>query len=209
MHAWHLWLSCPVYDKGYNSLGIVGNLHRLRRLLYPWYDYLTHSLLLLLIDTLSSIFSLYGIWNPLDHWYLWYNYHSSLYLISLGDYLILEDITNKFIHPCILDLKIGRRVWEDNAHPDKIKKELKKYPPQQNLGFRITAMRVSISCNSCSIPQKHKNKPFTASLYIVHMQYSVAIDCRGCHPLNSVFFCRYTSLILMTILIMIDTMDAV
>lgn len=73
MHAWHLWLSCPVYDKGYNSLG---NLHRLRRLLYPWYDYLTHSLLLLLIDTLSSIFSLYGIWNPLDHWYLWYNYHS-------------------------------------------------------------------------------------------------------------------------------------
>lgn len=66
-------------------------------------------------------------------------------MLSLGDYLILEDITHRFIHPCILDLKMGQRVWDDNAHPDKIERELKKYPAQETLGFRIVGMRVSDS----------------------------------------------------------------
>ncbi|XP_019848870.1 PREDICTED: inositol polyphosphate multikinase beta-like [Amphimedon queenslandica] len=58
------------------------------------------------------------------------------------DHLILEDITHRFTHPCILDLKMGQRVWDDHAHPDKIERELKKYPAQERLGFRITGMRI-------------------------------------------------------------------
>lgn len=60
-----------------------------------------------------------------------------------GDYLILEDITHRFVNPCIMDLKMGQRVWDDLADQAKIERELKKYPAQETLGFRIVGMRVS------------------------------------------------------------------
>jgi hypothetical protein len=57
----------------------------------------------------------------------------------------LEDVASRFRRPCILDVKVGRRVWDDFAERDKIERERKKYPPQEILGFRIIGMRVS-SC---------------------------------------------------------------
>lgn len=57
---------------------------------------------------------------------------------------MLEDITHKFTHPCILDLKIGQRVWDDFADKEKIEREKKKYPAQETLGFRIIGMRVNV-----------------------------------------------------------------
>ena len=49
----------------------------------------------------------------------------------------------KFHKPCIMDVKIGRRVWDDLADPVKIDREKKKYPFQDIIGFRISGMRVS------------------------------------------------------------------
>lgn len=57
----------------------------------------------------------------------------------------LEDVVSRFRKPCILDVKVGRRVWDDFAESDKIERERKKYPPQEILGFRIIGMRVSYS----------------------------------------------------------------
>ena len=58
------------------------------------------------------------------------------------EFMKLEDITHKFRKPCIMDIKIGRRVWDDFAEKDKIEREKKKYPPQEIIGFRIIGMRV-------------------------------------------------------------------
>ena len=57
---------------------------------------------------------------------------------------MLEDLTAQFHCPSILDVKIGRRVWDDFAEQDKIDREMKKYPEQDVLGFRIIGMRVSV-----------------------------------------------------------------
>ena len=56
----------------------------------------------------------------------------------------MEDVASRFHKPCILDVKVGRRVWDDFAERDKIERERKKYPPQEILGFRIIGMRVSL-----------------------------------------------------------------
>ncbi len=50
---------------------------------------------------------------------------------------------SRFRKPCIIDVKVGRRVWDDFAQQDKIDREKKKYPQQEIIGFRIIGMRVS------------------------------------------------------------------
>jgi hypothetical protein len=61
---------------------------------------------------------------------------------NLHEFLKLEDITHRYRKPCILDVKVGRRVWDDFAEKDKIDREKKKYPAQETLGYRIIGMRV-------------------------------------------------------------------
>ena len=61
---------------------------------------------------------------------------------SSDEYMKLEDITHRFRRPCIMDVKLGRRVWDDFAEQDKIDREKKKYPAQEIIGFRIIGMRV-------------------------------------------------------------------
>ena len=63
--------------------------------------------------------------------------------ILLDQFIKLEDVASRFKKPCILDVKVGRRVWDDFAERDNIEREKKKYPPQEILGFRIIGMRVS------------------------------------------------------------------
>ncbi|CAI8046652.1 Inositol polyphosphate multikinase [Geodia barretti] len=62
---------------------------------------------------------------------------------NLHEFLKLEDITHRYKKPCILDVKVGRRVWDDFAEKDKIDREKKKYPAQETLGYRIIGMRVN------------------------------------------------------------------
>ena len=56
-------------------------------------------------------------------------------------YLKLEDVTEGMKHPCILDLKMGTQTYDEEATPEKIAKEKKKYPPQSVIGFRFTGMK--------------------------------------------------------------------
>ena len=44
-----------------------------------------------------------------------------------------------------MDLKLGKRVWDDQASQDKIDREMKKYPIQETVGFRIIGLRVCMS----------------------------------------------------------------
>ena len=57
-------------------------------------------------------------------------------------YLVLEDLTRPFRHPCVLDVKVGVQTWNPGASQEKISAELRKFPLQQRVGFRVTGMRV-------------------------------------------------------------------
>ncbi|XP_052743207.1 inositol polyphosphate multikinase [Bicyclus anynana] len=43
------------------------------------------------------------------------------------EYIMLEDLTERMLDPCIMDVKIGRRTWDPQASLDKIRREESKY----------------------------------------------------------------------------------
>ncbi|KAL7508367.1 hypothetical protein ACHAXN_007661 [Cyclotella atomus] len=57
-------------------------------------------------------------------------------------HLILRDITSSFIHPNIIDIKMGTQTYEPDAPKSKQLRETQKYPMQSEFGFRIVGMRV-------------------------------------------------------------------
>lgn len=58
-------------------------------------------------------------------------------------FLQLEDITCPFQSPAIMDIKVGRVTFDPEASPEKRNSEKRKYPLQENLGFRLLGYRVS------------------------------------------------------------------
>lgn len=59
-----------------------------------------------------------------------------------GKYLALEDLTWGRQWPCIMDVKMGTRSYEDNASAEKIAYEKSKFPLQETIGFRIQGFKV-------------------------------------------------------------------
>eukprot|EP00397_Hematodinium_sp_SG-2012_P016587 GEMP01016929.1.p1 GENE.GEMP01016929.1~~GEMP01016929.1.p1 ORF type:complete len:325 (+),score=58.91 GEMP01016929.1:140-1114(+) len=57
-------------------------------------------------------------------------------------YLRMEDVTAKYNHANVMDLKIGQQTWDPDATDEKQRTERKKYPPQADIGFRFTGMRI-------------------------------------------------------------------
>ncbi|KNC79754.1 hypothetical protein SARC_07866 [Sphaeroforma arctica JP610] len=58
------------------------------------------------------------------------------------DYLVMENSVYGFVRPCVMDLKMGTKTYGEDATPEKIAREEKKYPPQKTLGFRFVGMKV-------------------------------------------------------------------
>ena len=56
-------------------------------------------------------------------------------------FLVLENLLFGMENPCILDLKMGRHSDPYASH-EKQMREMRKYPLQKDIGFRITGMRV-------------------------------------------------------------------
>ncbi|KAJ8361617.1 hypothetical protein SKAU_G00181420 [Synaphobranchus kaupii] len=57
-------------------------------------------------------------------------------------YLKLEDVTQRFQKPCIMDVKIGQRSYDPFASRDKREQQINKYPLMQEIGFLVLGMRV-------------------------------------------------------------------
>lgn len=57
-------------------------------------------------------------------------------------YIILTDETIRFQKPCIMDLKIGTATYEPDAKPSKKESQRKKFPQQEEFGFRIVGLHV-------------------------------------------------------------------
>jgi hypothetical protein len=63
-------------------------------------------------------------------------------IVVMKPCLVLEDLTMNYCRPCLIDIKMGRQTFEPTANYEKIARELKKYPYQEEIGFRITGMKV-------------------------------------------------------------------
>lgn len=69
-----------------------------------------------------------GVWNTPEHPGL--------------TYLKLEDVTSKFLKPCIMDIKVGPITYDMEADPDKIKREKSKFPSLEEVGFQVVGIKV-------------------------------------------------------------------
>ena len=58
------------------------------------------------------------------------------------EYMKLENVTRKFNKPCVLDVKVGPVTWGPDTPPDKKVREMLKYPPQSQVGFRLLGVKV-------------------------------------------------------------------
>ncbi|MED6244988.1 hypothetical protein ATANTOWER_029081, partial [Ataeniobius toweri] len=56
-------------------------------------------------------------------------------------YLKLEDVTNHFNRPCIMDVKLGQRSYDPFASQEKREQQIRKYPLMEEIGFLILGMR--------------------------------------------------------------------
>jgi hypothetical protein len=56
--------------------------------------------------------------------------------------LALEDLTWGRAWPCIMDVKVGTRSYEDGASDEKIAYERSKFPLQTRVGFRVQGIKV-------------------------------------------------------------------
>ena len=64
-------------------------------------------------------------------------------MLFVDQFMKLEDVASRFHKPCILDIKLRRRHFNETTDQWKIENERRKYPLQEVLGFRISGMRVS------------------------------------------------------------------
>ncbi|XP_037547644.1 inositol polyphosphate multikinase [Nematolebias whitei] len=81
-----------------------------------------------LLDLQNHIPKYYGTWSSPD---------------SPKDlYLKLEDVTSRFVRPCIMDVKLGQRSYDPFASQEKREQQIRKYPLMEEIGFLILGMRV-------------------------------------------------------------------
>ncbi|CAF1287774.1 unnamed protein product [Adineta steineri] len=60
-----------------------------------------------------------------------------IYQYNEINYLVLENIVQKFVHPCIADIKIGRITYDFQASKEDIEKCHRRYPPLNEVGFQL------------------------------------------------------------------------
>ena len=60
-------------------------------------------------------------------------------ILDTSKYLKLENITNKFDLPCVMDIKM---TWEDNADETFKERRQKKWPLREVTGFSILGFMV-------------------------------------------------------------------
>lgn len=64
--------------------------------------------------------------------------------IETGLSIVLENVASGFTRPNVLDVKLGARLWADDAHPSKRARldAISKETTSGSLGFRIAGMKV-------------------------------------------------------------------
>ena len=79
-------------------------------------------------------------------------------------YLLLGNLTANFIHPNVIDIKMGTQTYEPSAPKSKQTRETRKYPQQSEIGFRIVGMRVYDPSSATGDGYRYWDKRFGVSL---------------------------------------------
>src|SRR5690242_4890446 len=74
------------------------------------------------------------------HQSLKFHHHSSH--IYIEDYIRLENLLQNFSKPCLVDIKLGYRTYDEDATTLKISQEIAKYFYQKTIGFRLSGMKI-------------------------------------------------------------------
>ncbi|KAH9882107.1 hypothetical protein J1614_001279 [Plenodomus biglobosus] len=79
--------------------------------------------------------------------------------LSTDIHIVLENITNGFKKPNVLDLKLGAQLWDDAAKPEKRVKldEVSNKTTSGSLGFRIAGMRTYKGAEVSDVPDDLKD----------------------------------------------------
>ncbi|KAH9520011.1 hypothetical protein Btru_071467 [Bulinus truncatus] len=84
-----------------------------------------------------------------------------------GKFLKLANLTYGYKRPCVIDLKMGKITYDQEATPEKIAAEIAKYPPLEKLGFQITGMMIyDPTTDSCEKFEKNFGKSLTSETII-------------------------------------------
>ena len=59
-------------------------------------------------------------------------------------YLLLENVVCNYAHPCVLDLKVGKRQYSDDCSETKVARKIARanQTTTASLGLRLTGMQV-------------------------------------------------------------------
>mmetsp|Transcript_9686 Transcript_9686/g.11629 ORF Transcript_9686/g.11629 Transcript_9686/m.11629 type:complete len:496 (+) Transcript_9686:2-1489(+) len=76
--------------------------------------------------------------------------------IGSKSYLILENLLHGLESPCVCDLKMGQQTYDEDASEQKKMREMNKYPPQEEIGFRIVGMKVVDKDDSVIVKSKRE-----------------------------------------------------
>jgi len=64
------------------------------------------------------------------------------YSVGEQDYIQLENLTEHFSKPSLIDIKVGARTWGIGASEKKVCNQLRKFPHQAEVGFRYAGIKV-------------------------------------------------------------------
>jgi len=77
---------------------------------------------------------------------------------SLGEFLMMENLTNNFSKPCIMDVKIGARTYGPDAKPEKMKQQDASYTGTKvPYGFSVPGLSVHCGDNKDTLVVKDKS----------------------------------------------------
>ena len=95
----------------------------------------------------------------------WFFNHFYEFLLSFTvRFMKLENLLEDMRHPCVLDIKMGRKTYDPFASKEKIAMETAKFPPAKNIGYQISGMLVNI-CSYINLKINQDFKHFFALLH--------------------------------------------
>ena len=68
--------------------------------------------------------------------------YNGTYEYSNMTYLILENIIRTYEKPCVIDIKLGRITYDEEATQEKIERQINKFQPASEIGFQLLGWKV-------------------------------------------------------------------